>query len=172
MILKHVKNCYAKSGVCIFQSISSPALTIFSQFMTYPTINYINWQMIFSIMNSNRMSDHCRYNVDSRDQVIIIYFETFVLSIILFLHICILDVLHLNFHTVGQCDNFSLYCFIEFLTNQYHVCLFCWSARPWGAWCCKFTRTWRIHKSEKHSKNWTWKIWDWYMVFLPFSERV
>nr|YP_009973245.1 ribosomal protein S19 [Leucosceptrum canum]QNH92219.1 ribosomal protein S19 [Leucosceptrum canum] len=34
----------------------------FSQFVTYHTICYINRQMLLTIMNSNRMADHCGYN--------------------------------------------------------------------------------------------------------------
>lgn len=43
---------------------------------------------------------------------------------------------------------------------------------PWGTWCCQLEGAWRIHESEKYCNNWTWKIWDWDMVFLPISTRV
>lgn len=41
-----------------------------------------------------------------------------------------------------------------------------------GAWRCQFAWAWRIHKSEKHSNDRTWKIWDRDMVLLPFSTRI
>lgn len=43
---------------------------------------------------------------------------------------------------------------------------------PWGTWCCQLEGAWRIYKSEKYSNDWTWKIWDWNMVFLPLSSRI
>lgn len=52
--------------------------------MSYHMVCYINRQMFPSIMDSNIMADHCGYNGGCRDQVILISFSAFVLSLLIF----------------------------------------------------------------------------------------
>lgn len=42
----------------------------------------------------------------------------------------------------------------------------------WGARRCKLAWTWGIHKGEKYSYYWTWKIWDWDLVLFSLSTRI
>lgn len=95
-------------------------------------------------------------------QVIVILFSWRLMLVIAFLNVK--SVYSLNWSSFLKLHCISPIFLICFLTVKF--------IGPWGAWCCKFARTWRVHQSEKYSYYWTWKIWDWDVVLLPVPIRI